>query len=549
MRRGTSGRPARGRRRARLQAALENLGALPNDENIDGADNNGARNDVADNGGEHNDFAGTGSARAESVVGDDENGDEPLGLHGGSVGLPVGAGDDGSRDPPRLNSNGILRPSAERSVRDRRLSVTSAPGGFMAFGAHNNSERDLEARKRKLDLEIEEGRLKLRLIEAERQRLNLHTSQTDSVSTSQDPQTGIIAGTGAGVADVSDERLLNKMVSVVSEAIKESQASGISTNLVNRLVSQKESFTFSGNSLEWLRFKRAFEQSTELGGYSDRENVIRLYNCLRGEARDSVESLMLTCESAEQIMKALELRYGNKVYAIRKLLNNLRDLPRLRTGEIDLIAFSSEVRNNVVALDTLGNNYLFNPDLIADILSKIPESMVYRYNEFATRDRLTEPSLRTLAEFLSHQAEIANQAGTTFILNSQRNRRREHRSDKPTNSRRVNSIKRNTRSRSPIRKQKLSCMFCSFSNHEIRSCHKFQKLDIPGRWKWVRREKLCFNCLKSGHFGRQCREPSCKVSNCRAYHHSLLHTDNEERANQQTPKRPETRSANFSSNI
>ena len=39
--------------------------------------------------------------------------------------------------------------------------------------------------------------------------------------------------------------------------------------------------TFSGDSLEWSRFKRAFEVPTLLGNFSDSENLIRLCEALK----------------------------------------------------------------------------------------------------------------------------------------------------------------------------------------------------------------------------------------------------------------------------
>ena len=52
-------------------------------------------------------------------------------------------------------------------------------------------------------------------------------------------------------------------------------------SLVKTLAVQKK--LFSSNSLDWLRFKQAFEHSTTLGNYSDSENVSRLYSFLRAK--------------------------------------------------------------------------------------------------------------------------------------------------------------------------------------------------------------------------------------------------------------------------
>lgn len=82
-------------------------------------------------------------------------------------------------------------------------------------------------------------------------------------------------------------------------------------HLINRLTYKKGLPQFSGDCLEWLRFKRAFETSSNLGGFSDTENIARLFEALKGEAKDAVDSLMVTACSAQTIIKTLELRFGN----------------------------------------------------------------------------------------------------------------------------------------------------------------------------------------------------------------------------------------------
>ena len=70
--------------------------------------------------------------------------------------------------------------------------------------------------------------------------------------------------------------------------------------------------TSSGNPLEWFNFKEACELSSELGGYSDRENIARLFEALGGDAREVVNTLLATSRNASTVMRTLELHFGNK---------------------------------------------------------------------------------------------------------------------------------------------------------------------------------------------------------------------------------------------
>jgi hypothetical protein len=62
------------------------------------------------------------------------------------------------------------------------------------------------------------------------------------------------------------------------------------------------------------------------------------------------------------------------------------------------------------------------------------------------------------------------------------------------------------------------------ANHWLSRCDKFRKLPIAERMTFVRNNKLCLNCLTTGHFVRACPKPSfCKVEGCTGKHSTFLH--------------------------
>ena len=125
---------------------------------------------------------------------------------------------------------------------------------------------------------------------------------------------------------IDEDAIVQRISRAFSSALNESRASGSQVSLLNRLVSHKVSISFSGDSLDYLHFKRAFSESTALGGYSDHENVMRLYDCLRGDARDAVRDFMLTTQSARKMLGALDMQYARKDNILRKLVESLRKL-------------------------------------------------------------------------------------------------------------------------------------------------------------------------------------------------------------------------------
>lgn len=70
-----------------------------------------------------------------------------------------------------------------------------------------------------------------------------------------------------------------------------------------------------------------------------------------------------------------------------------------------------------------------------------------------------------------------------------------------------------------------SCIFCK-SNHESADCPEFKIKTVEERWKTVKSNRLCFNCLKPSHpkhFSKVCRQPKCSVADCGQRHHTFLH--------------------------
>ena len=214
----------------------------------------------------------------------------------------------------------------------------------------DRQERAQVARKRRLEQEAEELRAKLRAVEAEQASLNPPNPPPSS-------NYAFVLNSSVPLPTPFRE-FVSSMAEALRDALRENESSHPQVNqasLVNRFAAQKELPTFSGDPLDWLRFKRAFEHSTTLGSYSDSENVSRLFSCLKGNARNAVQGLMMTSNSAKQIMNVLELRFGNQGVILQTLVTGLRRLPSLNKKETDLISFASTVQSNVAAMISIGD--------------------------------------------------------------------------------------------------------------------------------------------------------------------------------------------------
>lgn len=322
--------------------------------------------------------------------------------------------------------------------------------------------------------------------------------------------------------------------------VREASANAVhSRSLFNRSSLGKSLPTFSGNSVEWLRFKQSFESSVARGEYTEQENVSRLFQALSGDAREAVESLMVGSCEASAVMRTLELRFGSPDKILQKLVADIRQMPKVNTGKMDLITFATKVHNCVAAMQAMRQvGYLHNPDLVHDVITKLPSALVYAYNHNAEREDKDKPRLVRLADFLYREAELASAAGTAEIKNPSIARSKDVRrpDDKRMNARAgatyattaapMKEFAENPPSCSSAAVESTAvCVYCGLERHTLAECKQFLRVPVIRRWNFVKRNRLCFVCMMSGHPNSICKAETCKRRGCGKRHHYLLHED------------------------
>lgn len=55
------------------------------------------------------------------------------------------------------------------------------------------------------------------------------------------------------------------------------------------------------------------------------------------------------------------------------------------------------------------------------------------------------------------------------------------------------------------RKAKNPCILCQDAKHQHHACSKFTEMSLGERPKYVKEQKLCYGCLKTGHSAKDCR--------------------------------------------
>ena len=301
------------------------------------------------------------------------------------------------RSNPGIPPCGLETPRLGRSKRSpegqprRRSSVSSTVSRkrrlqFEAEEQRVAIKRRAVNERAKLDLELVDKRLAFKLAEGSEYQGDtnkyVHQGRDDgsvraweraSEHQNQLNAAGVhnhIERWGAGV----DQSEIGEM------SAQESRNPDSSSALMNRLTNQSLP-NYYGDLMDWLRFKHAYNLSTRLGKFTEAENVDRLNKCLRGEAREAVRSLLPTTTDASLIMKTLEREFGNPTKITKKVIEDLKRLPRVGSGKMKLSTLTSAVSKAVAVMRSLDNVwYLHSPELCEEIMNKLPRTMSPLFN-------------------------------------------------------------------------------------------------------------------------------------------------------------------------
>uniref|UniRef100_A0A8D8R554 CCHC-type domain-containing protein n=1 Tax=Cacopsylla melanoneura TaxID=428564 RepID=A0A8D8R554_9HEMI len=273
---------------------------------------------------------------------------------------------------------------------------------------------------------------------------------------------------------------------------------------------------FAGDVTEWLSFSHSFQsliiQNPEL---SDTQRFIYLKSCLKGSALAEVDNLATIGNNFPIAWRLLKERFQNKKLTVRKYIQGFTDtFFNTKQPAESLRQILTHLSH---ALDSLGfkTNALTEQLIIYLVECRLDQYLNERWLEYT--DTQSPPRLQQFVTFLEKYSQILEQKAT--LKNP----------IQPTPSRqfRIMNIDNPVSSRSSYSCVKsVTCVICR-ENHSIYFCNNFHDFSVQEKYDKAKKLKLCFNCLKVGHFRARClSRTNCKTCNRR--HNSILHLDNEQ---------------------
>ncbi|XP_073838192.1 uncharacterized protein [Musca autumnalis] len=264
---------------------------------------------------------------------------------------------------------------------------------------------------------------------------------------------------------------------------------------------------FSGVPEDWPMFSTAFEHSTTAYQYNNFENCVRLQKALKGDARECVKSLLIHPDNVNTVMEQLKFQYGRPELLIRGQLKQVREIPSISENAVEkLVPFAIKVQNLAAFLGTAnGHQHLSNPTLMDELIQKLPMSKRLEWAQYSSNLE----SWPTVLDFNNWLKGVANLIRSVQLTTTSR----------PTGE----TKKKVVLYASDDRDKEEECRLCR-GQHNLFDCKKFHSMSVPNRWNEVKKLRLCFSCLGSGHSTRNCRRrKECHVNGCQRKHNKLLH--------------------------
>ncbi|XP_014677999.1 PREDICTED: uncharacterized protein LOC106817812 [Priapulus caudatus] len=303
---------------------------------------------------------------------------------------------------------------------------------------------------------------------------------------------------------------------------------------------------FQGDPLEYPDWEASFAALIESRGIPVQERIHYLKRYLSGPAKEAVNGyFLLKSENAfEKAKSVLQKRYGSPFAVSEAFRRKLESWPRIqpRDGR-GLQKFSDFLQQCEMAMADIESLTILNDNREnRKLLQKLPDWIVTRWGRLVSRERDstgTYPKFSSFAKFLAEEAEIV--CDPVVSLESLRSTQSLQGCERTTISRKSNgarslatetkelrgSCETKNRGTTPTTvKEDIKRPVCSLceKDHTLAACTDFHKKSMDEKREHIKQRKLCFGCLRKGHFTKDCRNRHT-CWKCKKKHPTCLHEE------------------------
>ncbi|XP_058449080.1 uncharacterized protein LOC131429046 [Malaya genurostris] len=279
---------------------------------------------------------------------------------------------------------------------------------------------------------------------------------------------------------------------------------------------------FKGEPEVWPLFISSFEFTTAACGFSNLENLKRLQDCLQGDALEAVRSRLILPDSVPDVIGDLRNLFGRPEKLLKSLLSKVRSAPAPRADRLEtFLHFGITVKQLCDHLEAARlNDHLNNPMLVQELVDKLPPS--YKLDWVRYKRGKVDSSLRMFTNFINDIVSDVSEV-TEFSALSMSDAGHSGRGN--LRKKEFVHLHDSDQKRTEVRNDTVSkqCWICKRTDHLIKFCEDFKRMNVAERLREVERHQLCSICLNK-HGNSWCTSKiRCMVRNCKGSHHSLLH--------------------------
>ncbi|XP_053699046.1 uncharacterized protein LOC128746016 [Sabethes cyaneus] len=284
---------------------------------------------------------------------------------------------------------------------------------------------------------------------------------------------------------------------------------------------------FNGTLEEWPLFYSMFNSSTQMCGFTDEENMLRLRKCLKGKALEAVRCELLHPSNVVDVLCTLKMLYGRPEAIVQSIVKKIRSMAPPNMEKLEtVVSFALAVKNMVATIKACGiDDFIYNSSLRCELVERLPSSLRLdwaRYTRNATN--------QNLATFSSWLYTVAEDASAVVGDIGRDQRTRSFKKDGFLNFHSESTSKTSKPIEAPGKhgpslskhSVKEQCIVCKGDCPMVAKCSTFAGLSYDSKWATVKECKLCRKCLRK-HNGSCKRQKKCGTDECTFLHHPLLH--------------------------
>ena len=263
---------------------------------------------------------------------------------------------------------------------------------------------------------------------------------------------------------------------------------------------------FNGSLVGWSPFWDSYKATVhDNPDLSDARKFAYLQSVLEGKAHDAIAGLPITDANYDVAIRLLKDRFGDREQTIDAHMERLMKLEPVRseTHVVELRRLYDKAESTIRSLEALGVALDSYGALLTPVfVPKLPDELRL---EITRKVPKAEWNMTKILKVLHEELEARERAVGHGSRGNQM----------PVGKR----GKEYPTTKTFFSGGESGCCYCGEEGHAPVNCKKV--VSVEDRKHVIKESKRCFNCLKRGHVGKDCRSSS-KCASCKGRHHTSI---------------------------